>query len=379
MGGGGSTTSTQNTSPWSGQQSYLIGGNAPNGSNVTGGGLYGTAANLAQNQSNWPQYYGGNTYAGLNDAQQSGIQRVYGLANGTSALQGANQTVTDATSPGYTGETAGNFGQTQNVLGNELSQGFLNPWNSPAFGTVVNNTLASVIPQTSASFINGGRSDSGLATAAQTQAATNAVGNLAQNQYNTNLGIQQQAASQAANNYLTQQGNQLRGATLAPLIDQTQMQDATTALNTAGLTQQDQQNQINANVARWNYNQMLPSNMESQYQSWIQGGGSPGLSSSMSTPYFSNTMSNILGAGTSLAGIAALGSTAFSDRNLKTDIRKIGESDSGFPLYMFRYIGEAPGTTHIGLMAQDVQKERPESVIKTPIGLAVDYIGALAT
>ena len=80
----------------------------------------------------------------------------------------------------------------------------------------------------------------------------------------------------------------------------------------------------------------------------------------------------------SLAGIAALGSTAFSDRNLKTDIRKIGESDSGFPLYMFRYIGEAPGTTHIGLMAQDVQKKRPESVIKTPIGLAVDYIGALA-
>ena len=68
-----------------------------------------------------------------------------------------------------------------------------------------------------------------------------------------------------------------------------------------------------------------------------------------------------------------------SDIRLKKDIHKVGMSDSGFPLYTFRYKGEGPMSMHLGVMAQDVEKTRPEAVHKGPGGFKmVDYIQALA-
>jgi hypothetical protein len=34
------------------------------------------------------------------------------------------------------------------------------------------------------------------------------------------------------------------------------------------------------------------------------------------------------------------------------------------PVYSFRYKGDDSGKTHVGLMAQDVERDRPEAVIK---------------
>ncbi len=375
----GSTTTTQNSAPWSGQQPYI--------SNI-----YAQAQNL--NQTPGPQYYPSDTYAGLTP-QQNGIMSQminYGTGGGTTGLQSANQNLTSTLSPGYTSQTGGTFNQGNNVLSNETSSGYLNPWNSPSFGTVVNNTLASTIPATSASFINGGRSDSGLAQRAQTMAATDAVGNLAQSQYNTNQNIQNSAASQASNNYLTQQGNQIKGAAIAPMVDQATAGNLGTALQTAGMTQANNQNQTNANVAAYNYGQMLPYNKLGMFENSIAGMGNPGGSVTSSQPYFSNTLGNVLGAGTGLLGLNAMtgaagggfGSTmlgslfALSDRRLKKDIEKIGVSDSGFPLYTFRYKDEGPMSMHIGVMAQDVEKRRPDAIVETPIGKAVNYTKALA-
>ncbi|HEV7306422.1 tail fiber domain-containing protein [Ensifer sp.] len=63
-----------------------------------------------------------------------------------------------------------------------------------------------------------------------------------------------------------------------------------------------------------------------------------------------------------------------SDRRLKKDIRKVGKLD-GHALYEYRYRGEpAHGAKHIGVMAQEVEKSRPDVVSLRPDGMRrVDY------
>ena len=61
-----------------------------------------------------------------------------------------------------------------------------------------------------------------------------------------------------------------------------------------------------------------------------------------------------------------------SDRRLKRDIKRVGMSEIGLPLYEFKYI---LGTkTHVGVMAQDVLEHTPEAVVRSPLGYyKVDY------
>ena len=66
-------------------------------------------------------------------------------------------------------------------------------------------------------------------------------------------------------------------------------------------------------------------------------------------------------------------SSMFSDRRLKHDIRKIGETDDGQPIYKFKYKGDPKEQTHIGLMAQEVEKKHPEAVGLSGGYKTVDY------
>ena len=79
-------------------------------------------------------------------------------------------------------------------------------------------------------------------------------------------------------------------------------------------------------------------------------------------------------AGTVAAGAGALGWTplATSDRRLKENIQKIGESISGLGIYKFNYIGKAK--QYIGAMADEVIKLVPEAVVTMDNGyLGVNY------
>lgn len=309
FGGGSSqpstTSQTSTTQPWPGQIPYLQGGPGVTGVFPAAGALY-------NDPSKWPQYFPGSTYAGLNPTQQqfiSGTER-YGANMGNSGINAANSTLANTLSPGYTSGSAPGMDATNKYLTSTINGANLNPFTAPGFQNVINGTLANVIPATSSSFINGGRADSGLAQAAQTAAATNAVGSLANQNYLAEQGLQQGAAGQAANNFLTQQGNQIKGASIAPIIDQTQLGDISAGLGAAGQTQQDSQNQINALMSQWNYNQALPFNMLGQYQNYVGGTGYGGSTTGQSTtPYYSNTMSNVAsgaGAAASIAMLAAM-------------------------------------------------------------------------
>ncbi|MBY5568346.1 tail fiber domain-containing protein [Rhizobium leguminosarum] len=57
---------------------------------------------------------------------------------------------------------------------------------------------------------------------------------------------------------------------------------------------------------------------------------------------------------------------------MKTNIRRLGTSAEGIPVYAFRYIWGGP--LFVGTMAQDLLAIRPEAVIETASGYyMVDY------
>lgn len=61
----------------------------------------------------------------------------------------------------------------------------------------------------------------------------------------------------------------------------------------------------------------------------------------------------------------------FSDRRLKHDVKQIGKTNDGLPIYSFKYNGSEQ--TQIGLMAQDVEKKKPEAVGLAAGFKTVDY------
>ncbi len=75
------------------------------------------------------------------------------------------------------------------------------------------------------------------------------------------------------------------------------------------------------------------------------------------------------------AGNMMGGMMALSDRRLKTDIHLVEYDERGFGWYSYRYLWSAQ--KYIGVMAQEVKKILPGSVVTLPSGvMAVDY-GAL--
>jgi hypothetical protein len=129
-----------------------------------------------------------------------------------------------------------------------------------------------------------------------------AAGQTAANQA-TGLNATLGASGLASSNLLNQQGNQIKAAGIAPIIDQAQQQNLTTGLSAAGLGQQDSQNLINADIQRFNFNQMQPWNTAGMYQGLVNGNyGSQGTST---TPYYQNTAANVLGGVATAGGLFA--------------------------------------------------------------------------
>jgi len=61
------------------------------------------------------------------------------------------------------------------------------------------------------------------------------------------------------------------------------------------------------------------------------------------------------------AGIGALGG-ALSDERTKENIRRVGETDKGLPIYVYNYIGDPK--LFMSVMAQDLEKVDPDAVFE---------------
>ncbi len=80
-------------------------------------------------------------------------------------------------------------------------------------------------------------------------------------------------------------------------------------------------------------------------------------------------LSNVASTLGSIATIASL----FSDRRLKHDIKEIGKTHNGLPIYTFKYKGDDAQQTHVGFMADEVEKKHPEAVGESHGYKTVDY------
>ena len=79
--GGGSQQQQQKTDPWDGLKPYLIGLDGKTG-------IMPEAERLYKDSS--PQYYQGNTYAGLNDTQKGAIDSMAAYYRSPESMAGAN-------------------------------------------------------------------------------------------------------------------------------------------------------------------------------------------------------------------------------------------------------------------------------------------------
>jgi len=93
---------------------------------------------------------------------------------------------------------------------------------------------------------------------------------------------------------------------------------------------------------------------------WLLGSGGSGLLGGLGA-----------GAGEGIAALAPMLLGFLSDRRAKEDIEKVGELKDGSNVYSFKYRGEPK--THIGLMADEVEKKTPEAVYDVGGVKMVDY------
>lgn len=272
---GGTTTTTQTSTPWAGLQPYLK-------------SLYAGAGNLAQTDPF--QAYPGQTVAPFNPQQLQALDLTQQRALSGSPVENAAQNA----------NYAFNTGQ------------FLSAGN-PYFGNMVNQIAQQVNPQIASGFEQGGRLGSGAQANAFESALTNQAGNLAFQNYNQGL------------------NNMIQSQALSPQLGQMDYQNLAQLYGVGQTLQGQQQNYINADVQRYLQNQQGPW-QTLQGETGILGGIPVGSNTATSQPYFTNPVANVLGTG---LGVASL--FGKSDRRLKRDIEKIG-SMKGLGIYRFRYL-----------------------------------------
>lgn len=220
---------------------------------------------------------------------------------------------------------------------------------SAGWDQVVQNTIAGIMPGINSSFAGSGMTGSDL--------------------HQQNLAKGLSAGIADVENQAWQQGQNraMQAAGMMPAIAGMGF-NAADALRMAGQDRaQYNQSVINANILRDQQQQAAPMDAIERYMSMMSGiGGQFGTQTGTSSQR------------TGLLGMLGLGLQAapllFSDVRLKADIKRVGTTDDGLPVYTYRY--KAGGPVHMGVMAQDVAQVKPDAVHKVGDFLAVDY-GAL--
>ena len=225
--------------------------------------------------------------------------------------------------------TTGPANQASGYYGDVLSGKYLN--GNPYFGQVTNTLNRNIADQVNSQFEGAGRygSDAYAGTLARETGAADA--NLAYNNYNDEMNRMAQAAGGATGaNIGTEQA-------LAGAVGQNAVLPYTGAQAYAGSLGQ-----------------------------LFNGGTSQGVT------YQPNPIWGAIGAGLGAAG------QIWSDRRLKTRIRKVGEFEDGLDIYEFAYKSD-PTQIFKGVMADEVKELRPQAYVPNYQGTGFDAVnyGAL--
>jgi hypothetical protein len=290
------------------------------------------------------------------------------------------------------GQFNANSGSAMNAL-NPYMSGQMRGSN-PYLDASIENAMTGASDAVNRQFSAAGRYGSGAHTGAlgttlgkiATDARMNAYNADTQNQLNAINSYGQMAGNNLSGNLsalgaiggMGQQGfqNTLNGVSGLQTLDQAQNTDAANAMKVGAQRMDYQQQQIDAaNSAPW----ARVGNL-AQIAGGI--GALGGTQNSVTTQTQSGGMPIVGAALGGLGGIANLAKAGgfaalFSDERLKEDIRPVGKLDDGQKVYAYRYKGEPE--TQIGLLAQEVEKRKPDAVIEHPSGYKmVDYRKATA-
>jgi hypothetical protein len=310
-GGGGQQTTVTKSDPWEGQQGYLKDIFAKAQQSYSGGMLA-------------PEYFGGQTVASqapetLN-AQNMTTQRAMEGSPVTSSAKG--------------------------LLTDTLNGSYLN--SNPYLDATFNRAADQVESRVNSAFEAGGRHGGG----ANQRVLGQTLGDLATNIY--------------GQNYQQERGRQQQGILLSPQVanqDYTDLQ----ALSGVGAAKEGyNQNVINSDIAKYNYNANLPYNGLLNYSNLVQGNYG-GTSTQSSPSYNGGLLGGVGNAASAVGNTASAGLSAYalyallSDARAKTDITYTGEIVNGIPLATFAYRDDTK-TRYMGVIAQDVVKTHPHAI-----------------
>ena len=279
--------------------------------------------------------------APLNAQQNAGINNINQQAN--------------AAQPGYQAAMAGTANAAQGFNAQNYQQGvqaYMNPYLQNAMGStaaMLQNQNQQQQNQLQGNAIQQGAFGGDRGNIAQ--AALMGQQNLAMGQ---TLGqMANQGYQQSAQNYMT--GLQQQGAlanqygNLAGAAQTAGLQGAQAQLGAGTLGQQTEQAGKTALYNQFQQKEAYPFQVAQFLANIAEGTGA--LSGSTTTQTSPTSF--------------------FSDRRLKHDIHRIGETDEGLPIYKFKYKGD--DKTNIGFMADEVEKIHPEAVGESHGFKTVDY------
>ncbi|MGH0331022.1 hypothetical protein [Sinorhizobium meliloti] len=196
-----------------------------------------------------------------------------------------------------------------------------------------------------------------------------------QNALNSNRDFQLAGANLASNNYQNNIANMLSGnnqrLNAANAANNQQNAVADQRLNAAGMAGQTYANQylpyqqlagvgeardtraqdvLNAEIAKWDYDQQLPMQNIANFTNLLNGGGY----SNTTTPVYSNTTGQVLGGLSSLAGLLSL-----CDVRTKVFHEFLGYmpaiNGERVGMYRFSYKDDPTGERHVGPIAQEIE------------------------
>jgi hypothetical protein len=230
-------------------------------------------------QAGGPQYYQGQTYVGPSDATQTGIQALQARAQAGSPLLGAAQNQLYGTVQGdYLG-------------GNPFFSGAFQPAAqaaTDAFNTAIGNVTSAAS--------KAGRYGSGAMQNLQGAAA----GQLAKSLTGT-------AGQLAYQNYADERARQQQATFGAPAMAEADYADINKQLAAGQLREGYQNTALQADMAKYNYEQQLPQAQLTNYLN--QAYGFPaGKTQTTQQPYFTNPTATALGTG--LLGVQLLNSAS---------------------------------------------------------------------
>lgn len=277
-GGGGSTTTVQKADPWEGQQPYLK-------------DIFEQAKNMYEGGQLAPDYYEGNTVAGQSDWTKQALKMQADRAlNGSQLINDASNAMGNV----MTGQALqGNQGL--NTL-NQMAQED-NPYADELYNRANSQAQAGI----NAGFNAAGRYGSGAHAAASADAANNLA-----NQMYGSMWDKRVAAAQGAGQLYNQGiGQQIMGAGQAQQLGNQAYTDSAALSEAGGVMDDYNQQLINADIDRWNYDQNKALQALSNYNQLIQGNyGGTSTSTGQVQNYGGNRLGNVAGGALAGGGLA---------------------------------------------------------------------------